>query len=311
MNSRWRFSAVVVAVACIMTAPSAAFADFSSEVLLLDVRGARGTLAGDTRSAVVGGYASSDLLTHGFIDQRGAFASFDIPGVRETRVPAINSAGTNTGSIISRAGGGPLAFLYDRTTVELLQASGAVTTAPMAISESGVVVGAYSSGVAAPGVVYKDADFSVFDVPGTVATFVLDISDNGRDLVGLYDGANGRHGFFYDAGRSMALLVPLSVETVPLGLFNDGTVVRDTTIASRLHRFIYDDGQFSLFDVPFDRDTRILGINATRDVVGDTNLGDHGFLVAQIPAAPSVLLIISGVAMVWLTGRSVSFASKR
>ena len=144
---------------------------------------------------------------------------------------------------------------------------------------------ANGNALVAYGFTWKDGDFTQFDFPGAVDTYVFGINDRG-DLVGGWDtGITSpiEHGFKCSQGQCVGFDVPVSA-TVTQGddINAQGDIVGAwVDVGGVVHGFLLSNGEFTSFDFPGAADTIPFGINAAGQIVGRYDLADgsnHGFL---------------------------------
>lgn len=152
------------------------------------------------------------------------------PGFSAMALWDINNHGTMVG--YSNVGPTDLgsAFIYDGTNfVSLSGPVGAIASYALGISDTGRVVGSYTTAALGPshGFIYAGGSYTTFDVAGANETFLRGISPDGRYISGYYSTATQAGvGFVYDTvlGTFAILSVPQSVFTIAQGINSSGMV---------------------------------------------------------------------------------------
>ena len=265
--------------------------------------------------------------TCGFLYSGGTYSAFTVPGSPATFPAGINDKGAIVGQFESDYG--PSAFLNNAgvfTTFDVFGASD--------INNEGQIVG--SSG--GHGFLYNDGALAIIDAPGAFATLVTGINDVGQ-IVGYYYDRAGIHGFVKNASGFTIIEVPGATETEPSGINNAGQIVGSFTVGNLVHGFLYDGGVLTAIDVPGASRLYATGINDAGEIVGTfyDSAGGHAFLYnggsfttievpraegqtsasainnagqvvgyfsPTIPESGSILLVVSGLAVIYsLTSR--------
>ncbi len=227
--------------------------------------------------------------------------SIDIAGATNTAVWDINNSGTMVG--YSTSGPSDLSTAFVRSaggTVTTLGPAGAVSSVATGISETGLVVGSYSSTlvddgagnlVAGPsvGFIYAGSTYTTFAVAGAIDTFLRAVSSDGRYLSGYYstDTVAGV-GFVYDTLTATTTIVsrPDSLLTIAQGVNNSGTLVGGDIIAgspTTRPGFTYDIGTGTRTDVQLAGASRtaLRAIDEAGTLAGwfiDGSAATHGFI---------------------------------
>ncbi len=124
--------------------------------------------------------------------------------------------------------------------------------------------------------------FSTFDPPGSTQTQARGVNNAGA-VVGMFDDANGRHGFLFQGGTFTTINVPGAVATLANGINDGGQIVGVYIDAnSKIRGFLLSGGQFTSFDFPGATLTQGWGINNSGQIVGSYEDGvtSHGFLLS-------------------------------
>ncbi len=184
--------------------------------------------------------ASSLVITGARADY--VLTEVTMPGAASMGLFDINNNGTMVGYSVS--GTGPTdysqGFIYDGTSFTTLSGpAGSISSAALGISDSGTVVGSYSSTASSTaigpssGFIYSGGSYTTFNVAGATNTVLRGISGDGRYLSGYYiiadtitDTDRGV-GFVYDmVSATLANLSdPNSLFTIPQGINSAGVVV--------------------------------------------------------------------------------------
>jgi len=126
-------------------------------------------------------------------------------------------------------------------------------------------------------------NFSVFDVPGAVATYANGINNSG-EIVGTTINSSGVQQGFVDNGGSFTYInVPNAAVTTVQGVNNAGTIVGSYLDSGGVtHGFTDVGGTISTFNVSVSgaTGTSIMGINSSGQMIGyysDSSFVQHGF----------------------------------
>jgi probable HAF family extracellular repeat protein len=167
-----------------------------------------------------------------------------------------------------------------------LVAPGASLTQPLGISNSGVVVGAYTK-VSNNGFVLRNGNFATVNVPNS-STAVYGINSSAK-LVGYYDADNGgasSQGFVFGNGKLETLNLPGAVATEASGINDASMVVGFGFVANvgSYEGFLYNGGVFTTLNFPGAAGTLARGINNHGQIVGSyyNNVpNDYSFLYSD------------------------------
>jgi probable HAF family extracellular repeat protein len=167
----------------------------------IDVPGVPGnTAATDINNVgqIVGAFGDS-TGGHGFLDIRGSFTTFDVPGATSTDGSGVNDAGQIVGTFLTpdipvqRRHG----YLRDTSgSLTTIDMPGATDTTAVGINNVGQIVGYFS--VSLPEehgfLRYTSGSFTTLDVPGATRTAAHAINNQGQ-IVGFFTDIRGEHGF--------------------------------------------------------------------------------------------------------------------
>jgi probable HAF family extracellular repeat protein len=267
----------------------------------IDVPGATRTEAvGNSTHEIVGDFDDA-TGTHGFVLNKGAFATIDAPGgVNGTIINGINARGQLAGSYID-AGGMFHGFFDNKGYFTTLYPPGSIRTVCGFINAQGQVVGTYrDANTTRHGFIWRNGTFTIFNVPGddpVLGTLAFGINDIG-EVVGDYVNKNDQHRYGFLRSRKgdfTTFDVPNSAFTIGEGINNAGTIVGyyADQVNGLEHGFVLKNGVFTTVDVPDlsgnAQQTQIQSINAKGEIVGlyyDPNDVDlvhsHGFLGVPI-----------------------------
>jgi probable HAF family extracellular repeat protein len=152
---------------------------------------------------IVGGFGDS-TGGHGFVDTRGSFTAFDVPGAQSTDGSGINDAGQIVGTfnVPPPPTGGAArnhGFFRDSNgTLTTIEVPGAVDESAGGINNAGQIVGSFDADVSLQHthgfVRYTNGTFIQLDVPGAMKTSASGINDTGQ-IVGAFVDSAGEHGF--------------------------------------------------------------------------------------------------------------------
>lgn len=159
-------------------------------------------------------------------------------------------------------------------------------TQTVAISDTGVVVGAYGPYVdgyfMATGFLMVGTTFLPIRYPGAAMTVAEGISPDGLQVVGAYSTTQGApwRGFVL-RGLFARVDYPGAVETFPLRVNRSGVIAGTWDDGVTSHGFKLENGGFTSIDVPGAAATFLLGLNDAGVMVGyyvDANDLEHGFI---------------------------------
>jgi hypothetical protein len=222
---------------------------------------------------VVGQYTllvDGALISHGFVETNGHFATIDVPGAILTVGNSINNLGQVVGNYQSPTQNH--AFLEVKGIFTTIDVPGAAATFANGINDRGQIVGNYidSSG-ADHGFMYRSGIFTTFDVPGASATDLIGINDRGQ-IVGSYSDGTGGHSFVERDGVLANIIVPGSTSTDVAAINNLGQIVGsyiDPASHGAAQGFIDSGGSFITLDAPGNNKTFLTGINDRGQVTGN------------------------------------------
>ncbi|HVE72501.1 MAG TPA: hypothetical protein VNI54_14145 [Thermoanaerobaculia bacterium] len=153
---------------------------------------------------IVGEYADSNKVAHGYLLRRGRFSSFDAPGATqspgsETSGVAINSFGDIVGGVQPSVFHGSNGFLLKNgqfTIIAPPDAGGGFGTIATGINDRGDIVGSYSDkGYDFHGFARIDGHYIRIDFPGASKTETYRINDDQTIVGGYADQAHGLRGY--------------------------------------------------------------------------------------------------------------------
>ena len=160
-------------------------------------------------------------------------------------------------------------------------------TSPSGIDDSGRLVGAYvDQNGDTHGFLYSGGVFKTIDYPGSGATAVLGINNNG-DLTGWFIDPDSfkERGFVYRGGKFTSIDYPDANGTAGCGINKSGQVVGTYYDSEdNSHGFLYSGGAFTLIEYPGATETDANGIDDEGRVVGtwmDAAYIAHGFLLSK------------------------------
>jgi len=158
------------------------------------------------------------------------------------------------------------------------------------INDSGQVVGTYGYDSDAHAFLYSGGNYTTIDVPGSIYSEAIDISNDGKAL--LHTGSYNDGYYLYDNG-AYTLLTDTPVGYQAGDVFTIGAAISDAGVVgytydpawyadgqAQYQGFTYENGVYTAINVAGAQDTRALDINDSGQVVGvdDLNGISHGFL---------------------------------
>ncbi len=234
----------------------------------------------------------------------------DLPGATGIHGWDINNLGDFVGS--ATVNGAQVGFIRNAaSTVTLAGPAGALGTAALGISDTGIVVGSYFTalgGFPNSGFIYSAGSYATLNFPGADSTQLRGISADGRYVTGYANHANrSSTAFVYD--RSVDLFSAITTNpglTIAQGVTNAGLVVGHRRFPGPARRvgFTYDIGAATLSDfvIAGAFNTSYRGISETGVIDGwftDANGLAHGFVGS---AALYELLDVPGAVNTYLEG---------
>jgi uncharacterized membrane protein len=232
-----------------------------------------------------------DGNTHGFVWNKGAPTTIDVPGAVATSLNGINAAGDVMGTY--GKGGRNHAFVMTKGILTTLDPTPDDTNSQGGfINAQGEAIGTYRDATQKRhGFIWRKGIFTntSINVPGDhplFGTVAQGINDIGH-VVGNYVDVNGnnflRHGFLrLGANDYRTFDVPGRTFTSPSGISNSGQIVgfyADDNFF--FHGFVLSKGVFMKVDVPGASETQVFSINAKGEIVGtyfDANGVQYGFV---------------------------------
>ena len=242
--------------------------------------------------SVVNGFVMSCLL---LITTAGASFAASYSFTYLTNTPAY---GINNADIV--VGGGGAFWIFDGSSYTYPPDQPAGQNIAWDINDAGVIAGDHYDGTWWRAFTYDGSSYSYLNVPGSLFTVVLGISNDGH-VVGYYvESGTGYHGFIYDGTSFTTLDVPGAPDTRVVGI-NDTGIVTGIYLdnASKWHSYTYDGSSFTYLDVPGADHTEASGINKSGTIVGDyrDSSGIHGFIydgtsftTLDVPGSPGTII---------------------
>lgn len=226
----------------------------------------------------------------------------DVAGAQWVALTDINNRNWAVGNYVMSDADYGHAFIYANGATQLLSGpSGAIGSTASGISDSGAVVGSFTTGSSTDpeggvifdsiqGFIYAGGQYQVVNVAGANDTFLRGISPDGRYVSGYAQFANRSRGFALDlVGGGLTLLGPSNGYTVAQGINANGVIVGDAreftgpgTSTSTRTSFSYDlaTGQSTDANIAGVARTAFRDISVDGTIAGfytDT-LGTHGFM---------------------------------
>ncbi len=258
---------------------------------------------------IVGRYADSTGINHGFLFNNGSYTSFDVPGASGfTDAVGINSKGQIVGSYL--LDNVSHSFLLSGGTFTTIDPPGAHGSGANGINRYGDIVGSYaqntlfSPNTAATngighGFLLKGGVFTPIDFPGATYTEAWRI-DDARNIIGRYQTGDGKYHIYLLSNGTFTSIpdVPGAVQTAffEVGGFNRNGDIAASYCSSTpcpwgfqgffkttgiVHGFLLDGGVFTTIDFPGATATGAFGLDALDRIVGayiDASGRVHGYL---------------------------------
>lgn len=253
------------------------------------------------RFARIGAFAVLALAAISAQATSYTFSTLSRPGATTTSIWDVNNLGQIAGYSNTDGEIGARSFVYQGGTYTALTGpAGAVSTNALGISDTGIVVGNYSSGytkdadgniVFAPdrGFVYKAGIYTSFDIAGATNTYLRAVSSDGRYMTGYYtNDTTAGQGFVVDTLTSSVTFVStggLDSFAIAQGVSNAGVVMGSDVLSgppSSRPGFIYDldTGTRTDVNLPGANRTALRAIDESGVISGwfrDTSFVTHGF----------------------------------
>lgn len=183
-----------------------------------------------------GFFVDANNVTHGFVDNKGTFATLDAPNTAFNQLLSVNDLGQEAGySSLDPAGqvnqlayvrqaNGSYTFLDNADHTLNLPAN--VNSQATGINDEGQVVGFFMpTSTTSNGFVLDDGKLTVLQAPGSTFTQALGENDLGQ-IVGFFNDAQGAaHGFVYSDDKYVTIDAPGATATTINGISNTGRIV--------------------------------------------------------------------------------------
>jgi YVTN family beta-propeller protein len=172
---------------------------------------------------IVGNYADSGGVFHGFTLVNGQYTSLNFPGSADTYASAINDSGEIVGAYLFS--GTLHGFLFANSTYTTIDFPGSNYTGPAGINNLGEIVGVYSiSGSSVlHGFALNGGVFTTIDFPGSNPSNYLNQVNNSGVIAGGYiDVSSIYHGFVYNAGTFTSINFPGAANSTVTGINDSG-----------------------------------------------------------------------------------------
>jgi uncharacterized membrane protein len=273
-------------------------AEYTYTTLDIPIAGATETvLTGiNDAGAIVGAYvnAEGNLTPVRYVPQLDRWHTMRIPRATGVAPQDINTQGDVVGTYSVGVQGGALGFLRQGVRTIPLDYPNALLTEALGMNDTPVVVGTYDIGVF-DGFLYRDGVYERYSVLGAINTALVDIN-NGDQIVGVYDGEDGRlRGVLLMADFEAILIdYPDAVHTGLRKINDAGAIIGDTFTEDVYQSFLRaPDGTFQVIAYPDAMWTDARGLNNLGQIVGsygDVDGVRHGFLAtpdgASVAQAP-------------------------
>jgi uncharacterized membrane protein len=177
----------------------------------------------NNRGEIVGNYADSGGVFHGFTLLNGQYTSLNFPGAADTYASAINDSGEIVGAYL--LSGTLHGFLFANATYSTIDFPGSNYTGPAGINNLGEIVGVYSiSGSSVlHGFARNGGVFTTIDFPGSnPSNYPNQVNNFGVIAGGYIDTNSVYHGFVYNAGTFTSVNFPGAANTSVTGINDSG-----------------------------------------------------------------------------------------
>jgi probable HAF family extracellular repeat protein len=216
---------------------------------------------------IVGGFEGD-----AFILRDGVFSTYTPYG--DCGLNGVNASGEMVGSYFPDNGGSPpQGFIVVNGVAGPLNVPNATGTIPLAISDSGTVVGQYydidASDASWQGFIDHDGQFLTLDFPGASETAASGVNDKG-EVVGDYIESDTAYSFIYENRNFRQLVVPGCLQSGATGINNNGDVVGFCQTSKTQYGYLYKNGTFTFLAGPTgSQDTTPHGVNDADEIVGE------------------------------------------
>jgi probable HAF family extracellular repeat protein len=265
----------------------------------------------NAREQIVGGWFELNkshgvimVVGHGFLLDKGLFATIDVPGSSMTAALGINNRRQIVGEyrdIFGRSHG----FLWDNGVFTTIDVPGSMGTTARGINNHGQIVGNYLDvdGMRVDrcerdlrgchGFLLDHGVFITIDEPASSGTTVSGINNHGQ-IVGHGD----HRGFLWENGIFTPIKAPGAKSfTTATDINDNGQIVGFHDSSGGRSGFVLSDGEFTSLDFPGVSQTGALGINNRGEIVGGYNVSEfetHGFLATPARNRRINQLILTG-----------------
>ena len=171
----------------------------------------------------VGSYQDKAMppATHGFAQQGSNTTTVNYPGSTGTWLTGINKTGTVTGNYLK--GTSSKGFSLTNSKYTAIAHSGALSTNPQAISDTGLVVGYYTD-TKTHGFTWKGGKFTTIDHPKSkYGTLLTDVNTAGV-IVGSYLSGDHAWGFIYKNNTFYSVTYAGAKSASVGGINNNGVI---------------------------------------------------------------------------------------
>jgi len=270
---------VLVAVAAVAVATA------QGTYTQVDVPGSDSTYCNGVNTAgdIVGSYSDpTTFTTRGFLLSRGVYTTiiYDVNDL-QTSLDGVNDVGqiVGTGSQYTSVG-----FSYDiaNQTFTTISYPGANSTSPLAINNSGTIVGGAFHGLSSSGVEFRGSKSRIISPPNTQSV-LRGVTSSGEILGLIYNDTGSYHNVLFKHGKFTPLEIPNAPGAQPVAINATGTAVAGSYTPSSgvTAGFLYQNKTLTTLQFPGSNATYARGINAADEVVGlfiDANNRYHGFI---------------------------------
>jgi len=215
---------------------------------------------------VIGSWADTGHISHGFIYSKGKITSFDPPGSQTTLPAGINASGEIVG-IYLNSSFEELGFTYSKGTFTDVAFPNAVATTLAGVDDNGVLLG--SAMVSGIQVVFTDAKGKFATVARANFPSPTGINASGS-VVGFYE--SSFKSFLSVGGVLKTIPIPDVKSAVAYGINNGNNVVGSITANNDKQKsFVYQKGVLKTFDVPGWTSSFAAAVNNKGVVVGNVS----------------------------------------
>lgn len=220
------------------------------------------------------GSGTANFRIIGFLQQSsGKFASFNVPGARDTFAHDINKNGLIVGGWDTATSIGQRAFkvqngVFHQVTIPGFPNAPAVA---MGVNDLGDIVGQFNGNGSNFGFLLHNGKLTIISFPGANGGTLAASINNSGVVVGTYllFDDDIPHGFMWKNGNFTNITAPDGSTATPEKINNNGDIVGSFVDPKGVERgFSLDKGRFTAISHPSTNDTKIFAVNDFDNILG-------------------------------------------